>query len=628
MVPAFVPRRDSRQPLGLVALVCVLALSAALAAESASAAAPQLAAAGSADPATGAAASTELVEQGRRLYAEGIRVDGSPLVADRLEASPLSGAAAACVACHRRSGMGEVEGEIIVPPINGLSLYAGDKLRDRVVIAMDPRRGRAFNQSHAPYDATTLMAAIRDGVHVSGRKMNALMPRYRINEADFLALKAYLDQLSITLSPGVTNNSVRLATVIAPGMDPVRKDAFLRSIHALLDQKNSNTMPGHRHMISAAEGMLSFERNWDLDVWELQGPPETWQAQLEQAYARAPVFALVSGLGGGQWAPVQDFCERGHIPCWFPSIVAPPPGADHQTYSLYFSAGVGLEADVLAQWLAGEPEHGQPQRIVQVLRDEAAAQSAAAEFDRRVAPGMKNLHRVLGPSDDLSTALAGLRNTDALVLWLGPADLAALAQLPAPLAPVYVSTLLGGTAPRQLPAQWRAQLHLLYPYELPQKREHNMATFHSWVALRQLPLVDEAMQSEVFFSVGYFVFTMSEMLDNVYRDCLIDRGETNVRRREMLRAEEETMVRQGGHPPARRVAAASTYAPGAVFGTDTQGPLAQKNTPKGGERQGTTIYPHLSMAAGQRFASKGAYVVRFAQADGEALVAESDWIVP
>ena len=115
--------------------------------------------------------------------------------------------------------------------------------------------------------------------------------------------------------------------------------------------------------------------------------------------------------------------------------MAPPAGAEHQTYSLYFSAGVDLEADVLAQWL-GEAEHGQPKRVVQVLRDEAAAQSAAAEFDRRVAPGVKNLHRVLGPSDDLPGALAGLRNTDVLVLWLGPADLAALAQLPAPPAPV------------------------------------------------------------------------------------------------------------------------------------------------------------------------------------------------
>jgi hypothetical protein len=44
--------------------------------------------------------------------------------------------------------------------------------------------------------------------------------------------------------------------------------------------------------------------------------------------------------------------------------------------------------------------------------------------------------------------------------------------------------------------------------------------------------------------------------------------------------------------------------------------------------QGTTMYPHLSLAAGQRFASRGAYIVRFANESGESLVRVTDWIVP
>jgi len=47
-----------------------------------------------------------------------------------------------------------------------------------------------------------------------------------------------------------------------------------------------------------------------------------------------------------------------------------------------------------------------------------------------------------------------------------------------------------------------------------------------------------------------------------------------------------------------------------------------------GKSQGTTIYPHLSLGPGQRFASKGAYIVRFADEKSDKLIAESDWIIP
>jgi hypothetical protein len=39
-------------------------------------------------------------------------------------------------------------------------------------------------------------------------------------------------------------------------------------------------------------------------------------------------------------------------------------------------------------------------------------------------------------------------------------------------------------------------------------------------------------------------------------------------------------------------------------------------------------YPRLGLAPGQRFGSKGAYVVRFADPQGKRLVADGDWIVP
>ena len=42
----------------------------------------------------------------------------------------------------------------------------------------------------------------------------------------------------------------------------------------------------------------------------------------------------------------------------------------------------------------------------------------------------------------------------------------------------------------------------------------------------------------------------------------------------------------------------------------------------------TGYYPRLTLASGQRFASKGGYIVRFAEPESMRLVADGDWVVP
>jgi len=618
-------------PALVLALLLLLVLAPWRSAGAAPPSAPQ-AAPPVADPA--------LVEQGRRLYEEGVLPGGEPLRAERLGAAPLRGKVAACVSCHRRSGMGSIEGNTIIPPITGLALHAGLALRDRVVASMDPRRGRSWNQSHAPYDEAALLAALASGLHVSGRTMDPLMPRYAVGLPEVHALSAYLDQLSATWSVGATADVVRLATVITPGVSPRRREAFLQTLRGAVDQKNSNTMPGHRHMINAAEMVMRIERSWELEVWELQGSPDTWGAQLDEHYRQSPVFALASGLGEGTWEPVQAFCERSHVPCWFPSVAVAPAHADEQFYGLYFSQGLPLEAQVIAMGIARDPHlpgaltgKAAPHRVVQVLRAGEAARAAALALQQSLPAGTRVEQHVLdaGPlpaADALAPLWAGLGAADALVLWLEDPDLRALAGLAPPAAPVYLSGTMAHDGLAALPPGWAPGARMAYPYELPEARIANLATFNSWIATRGIPLVDEAMQSEVFFSINYLQYTLSEMLDNIYRDYLIERGESMLRRRELQRAEEETFMRQQGHPPAKRIAARATLTAGPIFGTDPQGPLSQGHTPAIGVRQGTTIYPRLSLAPGQRYASKGAYLVRLGGEDGHQLVADAGWLVP
>ena len=63
--------------------------------------------------------------------------------------------------------MGQVEGDIQVPPIASNYLFA--KKTDKYRALMDPRVSKALNQTHDPYNDVTLADAILHGKNINGR---------------------------------------------------------------------------------------------------------------------------------------------------------------------------------------------------------------------------------------------------------------------------------------------------------------------------------------------------------------------------------------------------------------------------------------------------------------------------
>jgi hypothetical protein len=627
-----------------------------------------------------------LIEQGRKLYLEGRRSDGSALEGLRLDGQVrIAGAAAACVLCHRRSGLGAVEGTNQIAPITGRYLFDQDR---RALVNMNLRTRKSFNQRHEPYTLATLGAALRAGRHESGRELDPLMPRYKLADQEVLALASYLRTLSNRWSPGVGDKVVRLATIITPDVDGERQRIFLDTLDAVVAQKNGNIVSGQRTMSSGAEMVLQTDRKWDMQVWRLQGAPSTWQAQLDQLYAAQPVFAIASGLGAGTWAPVHRFCEARALPCWFPSVAAVPPDSETDFYSVYFSRGVALEADVLARRIEAQTRPGVPAgRLLQVHADDDVVASAVTALRERLADAGLALDDMRLGSDvaALARRLASLGEADRVVFWLAPAQLRQLAELPALRATAYFSASMGGADQIDLPAAWRDQARVLYPYQLPQLRQRGLAVFKEWLRIRQLPLHDEVLQSEVYFSLNYLNDTLVDMLDNVHRDYLLERGENMLSLREAAKAEDEArelalprnhLADRSARPlrdlpdrpmtpravpralPATVTMPAMARATGALrtqpgdavaptllppLSTSAQatmtaaaheqagllpGPAPDGATARtSGAPEGTTVYPRLSLGQFQRHASKGAYVLR-PGAEASRPAVDADWLVP
>jgi hypothetical protein len=153
------------------------------------------------------------------------------------------------------------------------------------------------------------------------------------------------------------------------------------------------------------------------------------------------------------------------------------------------------------------------------------------------------------------------------------------------------------------------------------------------------------------------------MLDNVHRNYLLERGESMLSLREAARAEDEardlglpeTHLAQPGAKPLRELlqrpltpravphAASRTLlaqapvldAVAVVDAVDAVEPLQMDDEASisraSGAPQSTSAYPRLSLGPGQRYASKGAYILPLTPVPANpatAVFLASTWIVP
>lgn len=510
-------------------------------------------------------AETQTAAPGRLLYVEGRREAGGPLAARRAGGVTISGAQAACANCHRRSGLGGSEGRNYIPPVDAASLFA----------ARLPGTGASASGTGRPaYTDAALARAIRSGIDPSGRRLDYLMPRYELQDAEMKSLIAYLRRLSTRPSAGAAGGVVEFATVVAPGAAPGRSQAMVDVLNACVAEHNSGPPPVRGRKRLGPEMKLSEQHKWRLQVWNLQGAPETWAAQLADFAREKPVFAMIGGLGGGNWGPVHEFCEREQLPCLFPRVEVPVTG-ETGFYSLYLSRGALLEAAMVARHLA-EQAPG-VKRVVQALRAGDAAALAAAEALRRTlaARGIASEERRIEAAAPLDARTFELGPADTLVLWLRALDLEGLEAIAPAAGQVYLSAMLSGGEHTPLPAAWKARALMAYPYELPQNREARMGKLRAWLREHGLSPADEAVQADAYVACAALGAGMNEATDHLDRDYLLERL--------------ETILGRGGYAGQ---------------------------------------YPNLSVGSGQRFASKSGYLVRFSDADSARIAPIGERMAP
>lgn len=541
--------------------------------------------------------SEQMLVLGERMYRQGILPNGEPMQAMVSADVPIDGRMFTCVNCHQRSGLGSIEGSVITWPINGKELST-PRRRTGAWHAAKQKQGPGATErwslpaqyqaddARPEYTDKTLAKVIREGIDPKGRTLQRGMPRYQINDSDMNVLSHYLKNLSTEYDVGVDENRLHFATVVTEGVSVQDKEAMLAVLKSHIKTHNTQTRPHHRR--AKAGPFYKTEkygayREFELEVWELNGPREGWRAQLESYYQAKPVFALLGGIASGSWAPIHHFCEDNKIPCLFP-ITDQPVISDNDWYTQYFSKGLYQEGETAARYLRSTLKENQSIEAVQIYRYGSESALLAQGFRQNLGDANITIstEKSLGAeeviSEEILQQLLATGQDGAILLWLDNEDMITatnwLAKQSLQTGYVFTSSGLLETAGSVIPDQLRDKFYITYPRDLPENNARKISILKRWLAIRKIPISNLDIQSQMYFLGWLLPGAISHMRNEFFRDYFIESFDR-------MRDQDYAIA----------------------------------------------VFPRLTFGPGQRYASKGCYVVQLGEGEQPAMIKKSAWII-
>ena len=510
----------------------------------------------------------DITSAGASIYHNGELPSGEALTARLQGGTLIRGRQFSCVRCHKRSALGTSEAGLVVPPLTSERLFSPIVLQRKELYGT-----RSEGQTTRPaYNRELLARAIREGVDASGRVLHPAMPRYALDDQALNALSQYLENTHETIAPGVTDTNIHFATIITPDVPDEQRTLLHAMQTQFVKEKNANTRYEPNRVKNPPwhkEWHYRHWRRWNLHTWVLDGEPDSWPQQLANYYQQQPVFAVLGGVSYQDWRPIHNFCEQQALPCLFPSLQQVPQ--EPSVYNLYFSPGIALEARAFARYLKQHPDIRQ---IHQVIGETPAAHEAAKSL--RDALRERPLKITDLPLSD--SHLEKPSGTIPLtVYWLSAEELSGLSstfdETPQTHPAVFSSTLLEMTFDR-IPPALQADSIILHPYMAPNDKKRLLRS-RVWMNNRALELRRDRIQGDSYFALTLMGDALMHIRSHFNRDYLIERIEHMT----------ENMLE-------------------------------------------VSLYPHLSLGPGQRFAAKGCYVLPLAQLKDRTTLDDQYWIIP
>ncbi|MCG7990558.1 MAG: hypothetical protein JAY99_18955 [Candidatus Thiodiazotropha lotti] len=499
---------------------------------------------------------------GKSLYKQGILPNGELVKATIQGDISVEGNQLICETCHRKSGLGSTEGQQVVPAVAGSVLFKPLKLP-----TSKPPEPPVYREA---YTRETLMAAVRDGVDANGQPLDPFMPRYQIDDEALDGLMAYVSTLSNTPSPGVDEKTIHFATIVLSSNKAEENKALVDVMATYVEQKNIETRYESKRAKNAPwhkEWMFKPYRKWQIHVWELTGAEETWPDQLSTYYTKQPVFALVNGLVPTGWNRVSEFCEGHAIPCLFPTTQQPVI-SDENYYTIYLNKGAAHESEAVASYIR---KNRPAARVVQIhdQSDMLSSISSNALIDELNKAGISVDTVSLGQLGEKESSAFRIGKDDTVVLWLDRGKSEQLfnsGQLNSAEL-IMLSSQYYGTDTRLIPPDLTDSVLFIHSAEMPDKLNRLLIRSTGWFRAKRIYNKEtREIQANAYFALKVLGDAVKHIRGYFYRDYMIEKIEHMI-----------------------------------------------------DDLPYTSIFPRLSMAPDQRFASRGFYVAK-TEAKEESLI--------
>jgi ABC-type branched-subunit amino acid transport system substrate-binding protein len=391
-------------------------------------------------------ASADLSEaevRGKQIYFEGTSPGGgeiNAIVGD--EAALLPASAMPCSSCHGSDGLGRPEGGVIP-----LDIRWSELIKVYGHVHHDGRR-------HPAFDDDGVARSIIAGVDQANNTLDRSMPIYQMPQQDIDDLVAYMKVLEFDLDPGLTDEAVRVATLLPLSGNASAVGTAMRQV-----------MEGYFAEINEGGGV--FGRSVELLAVPMGGTPDASLETLRTAFDSESIFALVGAYSVGLDEALLGYLRSDNVPLVGP-FTLDPGDAFIDANAFYLFSGFDDQMRVLADRAladgatAGEVVVAGPEgeRAAQLLR---VAKDRLRGTQQDIEPMLESWAAGAFDASAFASRTAGAK---AIIFTGGQADLDALLVELAGQAPVprvyLLSSLLSGPL-LEGPSVFDQRIFIAYP---------------------------------------------------------------------------------------------------------------------------------------------------------------------